>query len=334
MEREREPILEVRGLSKRYTEHDGRRLLGIVSNQAVREVSFTIRSGETFGIVGESGCGKSTVARLVMGLERPDSGSVTFRGTRISGLPERRLRALRPRFQMVFQDSGSSLNGRKRVVDILREPMVYHGLVSRREAPARVDELLEMVGLPAGAGERYPHEFSGGQRQRICIAKALSLSPEPIILDEPVSALDVSVQAQILNLLRDLQARLGVAYLFIGHGLWAVHYISDRIAVMYRGRIVETGDAEELFRHPVHPYTRALLDAAPVADFQARDRERIVLRGEVGLVDWDGGRAFRSRCPCAREGCARASCDLRPIAVGSGHEAACPMGASGEERAE
>ena len=334
MEREREPILEVRGLSKRYTEHDGRSLLGIVSNQAVREVSFTIRSGETFGIVGESGCGKSTVARLVMGLERPDAGSVTFRGTRISGLPERRLRALRPRFQMVFQDSGSSLNGRKRVADILREPMVYHRLVSRREAPARVDELLEMVGLPAGAGKRYPHEFSGGQRQRICIAKALSLSPELIILDEPVSALDVSVQAQILNLLRDLQARLGVAYLFIGHGLGAVHYISDRIAVMYRGRIVETGDAEELFRHPVHPYTRALLDAAPVADFQARDRERIVLRGEVGLVDWDGGCAFRSRCPCAREGCARASCDLRPIAAGSGHEAACPMGASGEERAE
>jgi len=327
---ERVPVLEVKNLSKTFLERD-RGLFRRSANRAVEDVSFRIDTGETFGIVGESGCGKSTVARLVMGLERPTGGAVYFKGRRIDGLPESRLRPLRPHFQMVFQDSGSSLNGRKRVRDILAAPMIYHGAAARGDAPARVDELLDMVGLPKGVAARYPHEFSGGQRQRICIARALSLNPELIILDEPVSALDVSVQAQILNLLRDLQDRLGVSYLFIGHGLGAVHYISHRIAVMYRGRIVETGDSETLFSRPAHPYTRALLDAAPVADWAARDRARIVLRGEASGADWDGGCAFRGRCPYAGAACARAGCALKPAGE-PGHFTSCVDAKAARER--
>ena len=248
-----------------------------------------------------------------MGLEKPDEGEVIFQGVRIDSLSEQRLRPLRPRFQMVFQDSGSSLNGRKRIADILREPMLYHRVVSRMDADKRVDMLLDRVGLPASARGRYPHEFSGGQRQRICIARALSLEPELIILDEPVSALDVSVQAQILNLLRDLQEQLGLTYLFIGQGLGAVHYISHRIAVMYMGRLVEYGDSDEVFRHPVHPYTRALLDAAPIADYAARGRKRLILRGEVGHEGWTAGCAFARRCPYAGAACAGAACRMTRI---------------------
>ena len=303
MVNEHTPLLTVRGLCKSYPEPEGKHLFRRAMNRAVQDVSFELHAGETLGLVGESGCGKSTVARLVMGLERPDAGSIDFGGTRIDQATPGQLRPLRPRFQMVFQDSGSSLNGRKRILDILQEPMRYHRIVPREQLNRRIDELLDMVGLPASAKMRYPHEFSGGQRQRICIAKALSLEPDMVVLDEPVSALDVSVQAQILNLLRELQSRLGVAYLFIGHGLGAVRYMSDRIAVMYRGRIVETGGSEELFRHPAHPYTRALLDAAPQADYAERNRERIVLRGEVGADDWRSGCAFRSRCPYAKPDC-------------------------------
>ena len=311
MRHEDAAVLEVKNLSKTFHEK-GKGLFERMENRAVQDVSFHIGTGETFGIVGESGCGKSTVARLIMGLEKPDGGEVFFKGQRIDGLGEGKLRPLRPHFQMVFQDSGSSLNGRKRVRDIIAEPMIWHGVTSKDGAQKRVDELLDMVGLPAGVKERYPHEFSGGQRQRVCIARALSLNPELIILDEPVSALDVSVQAQILNLLRDLQDRLGVSYLFIGHGLGAVHYISHRIGVMYRGRLVETGPSDEVFSRPAHPYTRALLDAAPIADWAARDRERIVLRGEAASSDWDGGCAFRGRCPYAGEACENNACALRP----------------------
>ena len=325
MQNEHTPILSVRGLSKGYPEPEKHKLFSRGVNHAVQNVSFDLFSGETLGIVGESGCGKSTVARLVMGLEKPDAGSVLFHGMRIDNLSRSSLRPLRPRFQMVFQDSGSSLNSRKRVGDILKEPMLYHRIVTREEAAGRIDELLDMVGLPPSAKARYPHEFSGGQRQRICIAKALSLNPELIILDEPVSALDVSVQAQILNLLRDLQERLGVAYLFIGHGLGAVHYISHRVAVMYRGKIVETGASEELFRHPAHPYTRALLDAAPQADYSLRDRERMVLQGEVGHADWSSGCAFRSRCPHAAAHCAHVD-ELSAVAGNPGHLSACMAG--------
>ena len=326
MQNEHTPILTVRGLSKSYPEPEKNRLFSRKKNHAVQNVSFDLYRGETLGIVGESGCGKSTIARLVMGLEKPDAGSVLFHDTRIDQLPESSLRPLRPRFQMVFQDSGSSLNSRKRVVDILREPMIYHRIVAKEKVNARIDELLDMVGLSPSAKTRYPHEFSGGQRQRICIAKALSLNPELIILDEPVSALDVSVQAQILNLLRDLQEKLGVSYIFIGHGLGAVHYISHSIAVMYRGRIVETGESEELFRHPVHPYTRALLDAAPLADYDVRDRERIVLPGEIGHTDWTEGCAFRSRCPYATAQCERMNCVLTAVSDAPGHLSSCMAG--------
>ncbi|MBO4298845.1 MAG: ABC transporter ATP-binding protein [Clostridia bacterium] len=326
MKSERTPVLEVKNLSKTFYEK-GKGLFQRTPNRAVQGVSFRVGTGETFGIVGESGCGKSTVARLIMGLERPDSGEVFFKGQRIDSLPEGQLRPLRPHFQMVFQDSGSSLNGRKRVRDILSEPMIWHGVAARQDAQARVDALLDMVGLPAGVKERYPHEFSGGQRQRICIARALSLNPDLIILDEPVSALDVSVQAQILNLLRDLQEKLGVSYLFIGHGLGAVRYISHRIGVMYRGRIVETGPSGELFSRPAHPYTRALLDAAPIADWNSRNRPRIVLRGEAAGAGWDGGCAFRGRCPCAVEACAASPCALKQ-AGGENHLSACDMAES------
>ena len=321
MAEQHEPLLEVRALSKTYPASAGS-LLRRDRFAAVQEVSFTVQRGETFGIVGESGCGKSTVARLIMALERPDSGQVLLEGQRIDNLPERHLRPLRPLFQMVFQDSGSSLNPRKRVAELLSEPMVYHGVVSRQEAAARVDRLLDMVGLPQDMRDRYPHEFSGGQRQRICIARALSLNPDAVVLDEPVSALDVSVQAQILNLLRDLQQELGLTYLFIGHGLGAVRYMSHRMAVMYMGEIVETGDAEELFDHPAHPYTRALLDAAPVADYALRNRARASLQGEVS-ASVRTGCPLRERCPYALAECAAIQPGLSPLPGRPEHLSAC-----------
>ena len=326
-----DPLLEVRALSKTYPAATGS-LLRRDRFAAVREVSFTVQRGETFGIVGESGCGKSTVARLIMALEKPDSGQVLLEGQRIDSLPEHKLRPLRPLFQMVFQDSGSSLNARKRVADILAEPMLYHHVIPREDVSRRVDELLSLVGLPAAARNRYPHEFSGGQRQRICIAKALSLNPKLVILDEPVSALDVSVQAQILNLLKDLQQELGLTCVFIGHGLGAVHYVSHRIAVMYMGRVVEIGDSDTLFSHPAHPYTRALLDAAPVADYDQRHRQRLALTGEAHSAAL-GGCAFRDRCPFAREECARLDPGLVPVGGDSTHLSACDRAFRQEESA-
>ena len=323
---EADVMLEARRLSKEY------RITGETSFfpktfRAVENVSFSVRRGETFGIVGESGCGKSTVARLLMCLEKPTAGEVYFRGQRIDSLPESRLRRLRPRFQMVFQDSGSSLNPRKQVQDILREPMLYHQAESGRNTDARVRSLLSMVGLPSEMETRYPHELSGGQRQRICIARALSLKPDVIVLDEPVSALDVSVQAQILNLLRDLQERLGLTYVFIGHGLGAVHYISHRVAVMYMGRVIETGDSDELFAHPAHPYTKALLDAAPEADVDSRLRKRQVLRGEIDEEAPKGACPLYGRCPRADESCLAFGGEMREIALG--HASACSRAEEG-----
>ena len=295
-------VLETRHLSKSYR-ISGENSLFAKTFRAVSDVSVAVRQGETFGIVGESGCGKSTMARLMMCLEKPDAGEVYLQGKRIDDLPESERRRLRPRFQMVFQDSGSSLNPRKRVQDILREPMLYHHVGDEKQVDARVEELLDMVGLPVEMKRRYPHEFSGGQRQRICIARALSLNPDVIVLDEPVSALDVSVQAQILNLLRDLQQSLHLTYVFIGHGLGAVHYISHQIAVMYMGRVVEMGSSDTLFDHPAHPYTKALLDAAPVADDTLRSRERTVMAEEIGDQPADTGCPLLPRCPYADEGC-------------------------------
>lgn len=306
------PVLEARHLTKRYRMAGESSLLQ-KTFLAVEDVSLAIRPGETFGIVGESGCGKSTVARLLMCLEKPTAGEVYFRGRRIDDLPESRRRALRPRFQMVFQDSGSSLNPRKQVRDILREPMQYHRIGDARQIDARTEELLSLVGLPQDMLGRYPHEFSGGQRQRICIARALSLNPDVIVLDEPVSALDVSVQAQILNLLRDLQEKLGLTYVFIGHGLGAVHYISHRIAVMYMGRVIESGASDELFDRPCHPYTKALLDAAPAAEIGSRFRPREMLRGEIGQQAPAGACPLYHRCGKALESCLAFSGELREI---------------------
>ena len=319
------PLLELRGLSKSFPVPGD--LFHRKSFQAVRDVNLAVRQGETFGIVGESGCGKTTVARLIMGLEKPTAGEVWFGGQRIDDLRESKRRPLRPRFQMVFQDSGSSLNPRKRVVDILAEPMLYHRVVDRSQVGVRVAELMAQVGLSGEMKNRYPHEFSGGQRQRICIARALSLNPDLIVLDEPVSALDVSVQAQILNLLRDLEAELGLTYIFIGHGLGAVRYVSRRIAVMYMGRVVEMGDADTLFDYPAHPYTRALLDAAPVADYALRDRQRMTLAGEVGQEIPATGCSFRGRCPFATDACGTATPKFQ--ALSDDHWSTCTAGGQG-----
>ena len=297
-----EPVLELRNVSRRYRVSGEKSLFGKTFD-AVRDVSLKVMPGETFGIVGESGCGKTTLARMIMCLERPSSGEIWLHGRRIDNLSESARRALRPRFQMVFQDSGSSLNPRKRVEDILREPMLYHHVGDAKQVDGRVDALMDMVGLPLEMKKRYPHEFSGGQRQRVCIARALSLNPDVLVLDEPVSALDVSVQAQILNLLRDLQEKMGLTYVFIGHGLGAVHYMSHQIAVMYMGRVVETGPSDTLFNRPAHPYTKALLDAAPTADDTLRNRKRVELSGEIEEADGEASCPLLPRCPFSRENC-------------------------------
>ena len=316
------PVLEARNLCKTY-KVSGENSLFAKTFSAVKDVSFSVYPGETFGIVGESGCGKSTVARLLMCLEKPTAGEVYFQGKRTDNLPEAQRRKLRPRFQMVFQDSGSSLNPRKRVGDLIREPMQYHHLGSAKEIDERVEELLSLVGLPAEMKDRYPHEFSGGQRQRICIAKALSLNPDVVVLDEPVSALDVSVQAQILNLLRDLQEKLNLTYLFIGHGLGAVHYLSSRIAVMYRGRIVEMGGSDALFDRPAHPYTKALLDAAPVADYALRGRQRVTLEGEVDREPPAGACPLYARCPYKAEDCLHFKGEMTAVPKDETHLSVC-----------
>ncbi len=318
-------LLEIRGLRKRYRQSGG---FPPVWLDAVDGVDLTIREGEFFGVVGESGCGKSTLAKVIMGIENPTEGEVLFRGQRIDNMPERERRALRTKYQMVFQDSGSSLNPRKRVLDLIAEPMRYHRLTTRREAPARVAELLALVGLSAEMQGRYPHELSGGQRQRVCLARALGLGPELLILDEPVSALDVSVQAAILNLLRDLQQQMHLTCLFIGHGLAAVRYVSHRMGVMYMGKLVEVGDAETLFTAPAHPYTRALVDAAPVADVTLRNRPRTSLGGEMGAKPATGC-PLMARCPQAEAGCAGLSGALLPVSDALGHLSACMKAAKG-----
>ena len=316
------PVMEVRNLTKRFRV-SGENSLFARTFEAVRDVSLQIRKGETFGIVGESGCGKSTLAKLMMGIEKPTAGEICFQGTRIDDMPAGKLRALRPRFQMVFQDSASSLNPRKTVETLLTAPMIYHNIARGEQARRRASELLETVGLSPAMAQRYPHELSGGQRQRVCIARALALNPELVVLDEPVSALDVSIQAQILNLLRDLQERLGLTCVFIGHGLGAVHYISHRIAVMYMGRVVEIGPSDALFENPAHPYTRALLDAAPSADYALRDRPRVMLRGEVGETTSEGACCLVNRCPYADDSCRRNDGQLRPVSGQSDRWSAC-----------
>ncbi|MFB4319467.1 ABC transporter ATP-binding protein [Actinomadura sp. 21ATH] len=324
------PILEVRGLVKHYPVAQGvvfKREVGRI--KAVDGIDLELRRGETLGVVGESGCGKSTLARLLMAAERPTAGTVRFDGRDVFALPRRELRALRRRVQMVLQDPYSSLNPRMTVGDIVGEPFAIHPEVAPKgERRARVRELLELVGLDPDHDSRYPHQFSGGQRQRVGIARALALRPEVIVCDEPVSALDVSVQAQVMNLLEELQDELGLAYVFIAHDLAAVRHISDRIAVMYLGKVVETGDETRIYEHPTHPYTQALLSAVPVPDPELAGLDRqIVLEGEPpSPLDPPSGCRFRTRCWKARDVCAEEEPALEPR-EGSAHPSACHFAA-------
>ncbi|WP_275080564.1 ABC transporter ATP-binding protein [Mycolicibacterium goodii] len=317
-------LLEVTDLVKHFPIKSGVVIDREVAKvRAVDGVSLTLHQGETLGLVGESGCGKSTLCRLILQLIQPTSGSVRFEGVELVGRSQRDLRPMRRQVQMIFQDPYASLNPRKRVGQIIGEPMELHGLTSGAQTGHRVRELMERVGLQAEHYNRYPHEFSGGQRQRIGIARALALQPKLIIADEPVSALDVSVQAQIINLLKDLQEEFGLSYLFVAHDLGVVRHVSDRVAVMYLGKIVETGHVDGLYRTPFHPYSSALLSAVPIPDPRRNAaRERLVLEGDVpSPIDPPSGCSFHTRCPWCTEICKDQTPALLDLAPG--HAAAC-----------
>jgi len=315
------PLVEVRDLHKRYPIGGGPFGRARAWVHAVEGVSLAIHAGETLGLVGESGCGKSTLGRLMLRLLEPTAGDVLFDGRSLLALSPRELRAMRRQMQIIFQDPYGSLNPRMRVASIVGEGLAIHRVGTRRERRARVEELLELVGLPPDAGNRHPHEFSGGQRQRIGIARALAVGPRFIVADEAVSALDVSIQAQILNLLQDLQRRLGLTLLFIAHDLRVVEHVSDRVAIMYLGRIVECGPREEIYRNPRHPYTRTLLSAVPVPDPRRR-KQRMTLGGDVpSPVSPPPGCAFHPRCGHALEVCRRETPRLETGR--GGHAVAC-----------
>jgi len=318
------PLLEVEGLEKRFPIRRG--LFGRVRGEvrAVDGVSFEVRAGETVALVGESGSGKTTTGRLVLRLLEPSAGSILFDGADLLALAPRDLRRMRRHLQVIFQDPFGSLNPRMRIGTIVREPLDIHKVgANRAERDAMVDRLLARVGLDPGVRRRYPHEFSGGQRQRIGVARAIALRPKLIVADEPVSALDVSVQAQVINLMIDLQDEYGCAYLFIAHDLALVERFADRVAVMYLGRIVESAPAADLFRNPLHPYTRALLQAIPVPDPE-RVRERAALAGDPpSPAEPPPGCRFHPRCPVAVDRCRREDPVLRESAPG--HRAACHL---------
>jgi oligopeptide/dipeptide ABC transporter ATP-binding protein len=317
------PLLELADVHKEFGVHSGVLQRTVASVKAVSGVSFSIIVGETFGLVGESGCGKTTIGRLIATLERPDSGSIRFQGTDLGSLSGSRLRQARRHVQLMFQDSYASLDPRMQVGSSIREPLVVQHVGTRATRTATVNDLLDKVGLPRSAAVRYPHEFSGGQRQRIGLARALALSPQLIVADEPVSALDVSIQSQVLNLMKGLQADLGLTYIVISHDLSVVRYLANRIGVMYLGKLVEIGSAAEIYARPAHPYTASLLEAVPVPDpRQERAKKPTVIRGELpSALHPPSGCRFRTRCPRAADRCAEE--EPPPRLFGDGHLAAC-----------
>ena len=323
-------LLEVRDVVKHYPITGGVFLRQIASVKAVDGVTLNILPGETLGLVGESGCGKSTLGRLILRLEEPTRGDILFQGQSILGYDPKKMRALRREMQIIFQDPFSSLNPRKSVAHIVGEPLFVHGMTDRQERESRVLELLEVVGLKREHMRRYPHQFSGGQRQRIGVARALALHPKLIICDEAVSALDVSIRSQVINLLQDLQEEFGLTYLFISHDLSVVEHISDRVTVMYLGKIVELADSETLYKAPLHPYTQALLSAAPVPD-PKRKKNRVVLSGDVpSPIDPPSGCRFHTRCLYAKDVCRQEE----PLSgeVRKNHFAACHFAEEIEEK--
>lgn len=318
-----ELLLEVQRLKKYFPIRGGILQKTVGHVKAVDDVSFTLKKGETLGLVGESGCGKSTVGRTILRLNDKTEGQVLFQGTDIHGLPRKELRKLRPRMQLVFQDPYSSLNPRMKIGEAIGEALIDHGIADRKEVREQVLEVLNICGLAPYHIDRFPHEFSGGQRQRIGIARALILNPEFIVADEPVSALDVSIQAQIINLLSDLQETKGLTYLFISHDLSVVEHLCTHVAVMYLGSMVEQASREELFRNPLHPYTKALLSAVPIPDPVMR-RERIVLKGDIpSPANPPSGCKFHTRCPMAVDQCKSEVPKYREVAPG--HHVACHL---------
>jgi oligopeptide/dipeptide ABC transporter ATP-binding protein len=319
-------LLRVENLKKHFPIMRGAiwsRRVGAV--KAVDDVSMEIKRGETLGVVGESGCGKSTTGRAILHLLEPTSGKVTLDGTELTKLDKEGLRLMRPRMQMIFQDSYDSLNPRHSVGKIIAEPMVIHGTMDEGDRRDRVMDLLDLVGLNANHAGRFPHEFSGGQRQRINIARALALDPEFVVCDEPISALDVSIQAQVVNLFQSLQDKLGLTYLFIAHDLSMVEHISNRVAVMYLGKVVELADRDDLFRNPLHPYTQALMSAVPQPNPKLeKNRRRVMLKGEVpSPADPPFGCVFNTRCPLAQDICREKNPANREIFPG--HFTACHL---------
>ena len=319
-------LLRVDNLVKHFPVTRGvilRRQIGAV--RAVDGLTFDIRKGETLGLVGESGCGKSTTGRTILQLYRPTSGDVHFNGVNLVTLKGDDLRRMRRKMQMIFQDPYASLNPRMTVGEIVSEPLMVHHIAAKKEAAEKVKELLELVGLNPAYDNRYPHEFSGGQRQRIGVARAISLQPQLIVCDEPISALDVSIQAQVVNLLEDLQEQFDLTYLFIAHDLSMVRHISNRVAVMYLGIIVELASRDELYHNPLHPYTKALLSAVPIPDPSVEEnRQRMILEGDVpSPINPPSGCRFRTRCPQAESICAKKQPEFRE--VDPGHFVACHM---------
>jgi oligopeptide/dipeptide ABC transporter ATP-binding protein len=317
------PVLEVNGLTMHFPVRRGLLRRTVAHVRAVEDVSFSIGEGETLGLVGESGCGKTTVGRAVLRLIEPTAGTIRLGGSEITGLSKRALRPYRRQMQIIFQDPFSSLNPRMRVGDIVAEPLKLHARQARRQRRERVAELFERVGLRSGQMDNFPHEFSGGQRQRIGVARAIALNPRLIIGDEPVSALDVSIQAQVVNLLVDLQRERGLSYLFISHNLAVVEHISHRIAVMYLGRIVECTDKSTLFARPLHPYTEALLAAVPVPDPTIKRQKRVIAGDVPSPLRPPSGCHFHTRCPYAENRCRVEAPRLREVQ--GGHWVACHL---------